>query len=383
MRSHLIITFVIAVLSVSCSSQESTYTVEIIDNERHVHNISPKWENDSKIELEFVRQTGDLETVDPNLILHNPRDVALDKNGNFYICDTGNHRIQKFDKTGKYVCTIGRRGKGPNELEYPYYIYVSDQDELFITLSDWKITKVFDLNGNYLRTLRDLKEYTILLDNGQFARLIAFDIQNNEAQVMDYLKNYKDYPLFNVYDENNNKTGQFGKGMEPSAKNPSWKLDHFLTADNNNNYYIGWEAFNRLEKYGSDGKLIYRADRKRNYAESDKLERKPTTNRLGEPAESWIFNRFTKNICVDGKLRLWVEAYTEQATVEERKSDTEKAEPVKISFEVYDQEGILLQRIPWDYGRERNLKHIDRDRMFFVSRENECVYEYRIIDKEE
>ncbi|MFC1514093.1 NHL repeat-containing protein [candidate division KSB1 bacterium] len=373
----------VVIFVTGCSEQEKTYTVEMIDGERHVHNISPLWENDPKIELQFVQQIGDLEETDLNLILHDPDDIAVDSKGNIYICDRGNHRIQKYDTNGNYIRTIGRRGKGPNELEYPYYVQVSGQDELFISTRNGRVIKVFDLDGKYLRTLSGLKESSLMLDNDMFLRMFVYDLRDQKEIIEDYLKNTEKYPFFNLYDQSGNLTGSFGKGLDLGPPEPPrWKISYRVAADKNNNYYMVWEAVNKLEKFGSDGKLVYRADRVKNFGESTEVRTIQSNNSLGDPAIASMYNRFVNNICVDGKQRLWVEAYERQFTEEERLTSFRTLEaPDFIAYEVYDEQGVLLQRIPWEYGKARRLKYIKDDRVFFVSWPYESVYEYRIVEK--
>jgi len=41
-----------------------------------------------------------------------------DDEGNFYVSDRDNKRIQKYNSQGKYLLTIGREGQGPGEFEF-------------------------------------------------------------------------------------------------------------------------------------------------------------------------------------------------------------------------------------------------------------------------
>ncbi len=38
-----------------------------------------------------------------------PREIVLDKEGNFYVLDDGNSRVQKFSPDGEHLTSFGRR----------------------------------------------------------------------------------------------------------------------------------------------------------------------------------------------------------------------------------------------------------------------------------
>ncbi len=46
-----------------------------------------------------------------------PPDVEVDGQGNIYVVDYDNARIQKFDRSGKYLVSFGRRGQGPGDIQ--------------------------------------------------------------------------------------------------------------------------------------------------------------------------------------------------------------------------------------------------------------------------
>ncbi|MFC1477801.1 hypothetical protein ACFL6L_04975, partial [candidate division KSB1 bacterium] len=151
-----------------------------------------------------------------------------------------------------------------------------------------------------------------------------------------------------------------------------------ITVDSEGNYYAAKVAINSIEKYAPDGTLLFNASRKKDYKESDKVIRQSAGNSNYAP----MFNRFSNSIHRDGKDRLWVETYLRQYTVEERLGSYRTLEvPGFICYEVYDTQGILLQRIPWEFGKGRRLKHIEGDRLFFVSWNDTAVYEYRIVEQ--
>jgi hypothetical protein len=98
--------------------------VETVDGVKVVRNPA------SPLYGEFVPQ------LEEDLSLGNPSDetyyfpkgagLNVDDEGNLYVCDFGNKRVQKYDKNGKYVRTIGRQGQGPGEYMYPSQVFFDE-----------------------------------------------------------------------------------------------------------------------------------------------------------------------------------------------------------------------------------------------------------------
>lgn len=70
-------------------------------------------------------------------------DIALDDQGNLYVCDYKEGNIKKFDAAGTFLETIGRRGQGPGEFGNPIEIewskgrlYVREQTNMRVSILD-------------------------------------------------------------------------------------------------------------------------------------------------------------------------------------------------------------------------------------------------------
>jgi len=79
-----------------------------------------------------------------------PRGVALDSQGNVYVADTLNHRIQKFDRTGKQLLSVGSEGSGDGQFNQPMGVAVDPQGNIYVA-DTWnhRIQK-FDGAGKFL-----------------------------------------------------------------------------------------------------------------------------------------------------------------------------------------------------------------------------------------
>ena len=82
-----------------------------------------------------------------------------DDEGNFYVSDSDNHRIQKYDPEGKHLLTIGREGQGPGEFRSLSSPRFDKDNNLYIT--DWSNRRIsfFDRNGQYLKQIRLQERY--------------------------------------------------------------------------------------------------------------------------------------------------------------------------------------------------------------------------------
>jgi hypothetical protein len=58
--------------------------------------------------------------------------LNVDGDGNIYVSDFGNIRIQMYDKAGKFVRTLGRKGQGPGEFQMPRKVLFDSKDNPWV-----------------------------------------------------------------------------------------------------------------------------------------------------------------------------------------------------------------------------------------------------------
>ena len=79
--------------------------------------------------------------------------IVSDNDGNIYICDYKANNIKKFNTSGKYLKTIGRKGQGPGEFNMPFEIAVTD-DRLIVW--DWGNRRLCVLapDGEFIKSVQ-------------------------------------------------------------------------------------------------------------------------------------------------------------------------------------------------------------------------------------
>lgn len=88
---------------------------------------------------------------DENYVFYRGVRIEADTDGSIFILDRGNNRIQKYDKEGNYLQTIGRKGQGPGEFERPYAIHLDSGENIYVR--DGRQIDIFNKNGDFKRTI--------------------------------------------------------------------------------------------------------------------------------------------------------------------------------------------------------------------------------------
>ena len=89
-----------------------------------------------------------------------PTSIAKDSYGNYFITDSGNHRIRKFDHQWLEMMSFGEKGSEPGQFQYPLCITVAPNDLLYIADLNNDRIQVFSPFGQYLFTINGASEQT-------------------------------------------------------------------------------------------------------------------------------------------------------------------------------------------------------------------------------
>jgi hypothetical protein len=145
-------------ICIACQKQKSgwQWTIEEENGIKIVINPAEPLYGELILELEEDLSIGSAD--DENTIFYRIGDMAVDSQGNMFVVDSGNQRIQKYDKDGNYLQTIGRKGQGPGEFMSPYDIFLDAHENIYV--SEGMKMHVFDPKGN---SIRDINLQTFLM----------------------------------------------------------------------------------------------------------------------------------------------------------------------------------------------------------------------------
>jgi len=103
------------------------------------------------LELVFEQDLSIGNEEDNNYLFYRPYGLGMDSQGNIYVMDTGNYRIQKFNSSGEYLQTIGKKGQGPGEFDRMQSFYIDGEDSIYVS-SGKKIQK-FNDKGEFEKSI--------------------------------------------------------------------------------------------------------------------------------------------------------------------------------------------------------------------------------------
>lgn len=87
-----------------------------------------------------------------------PWGISIDRDGNIYVADTWNHRIQKFTSDGEYLLSWGYFGQreAPESFWGPRDVAVDDSGHVYVSDTGNKRIVVFDTEGAFLAEFGDV-----------------------------------------------------------------------------------------------------------------------------------------------------------------------------------------------------------------------------------
>jgi len=168
-----------------------------------------------------------------------------DPKNTVYAVDTYNHRIQVFNRDGKYLFQFGSYGIGRGQLRYPYSIAKDGSGYIYVTDSGNSRIQKFDSAGRFVRDFGSYGSMDGQLNNPEG---IAVDKAGTSVYVVDM--NNQRVQKFDRDGRYVSKWGQRGSG-DGQFRNPSQ-----ISVDTTGNVYVVDSGNARVQKFDSDGQFL-------------------------------------------------------------------------------------------------------------------------------
>jgi hypothetical protein len=365
-RLNVLILSLIMIISALTWAQK----VETIDGVKVVHNDKQgNWGKDNKVSLEFVRTIGDIESTDENVLFYMPSGIIFDLEANMYVLDSGNHRIQKFSRDGKFLATIGNKGQGPGEFYYPQSMALDKEGFLYVSDSANQRIQILEPTGAVHKTLPLVK-----LQPGNLRITSSGRILMASGGLFGFgpgsMQEGKSLPkLIKFLNQEGEVEEEFGeqRDFQHTLLNRMGNQFHF-TVDKSDHILLAFDYQNRIEKYSPEWKLQWKSDRELEYSMDPPKAKGSQRSSGGRVSiEMPQMNKCSSGIAVDEKGRIWVVTLKRQIKENEQvgtsimamqgasgertmsmsvEGNTDTRETDMFQLEIYDPEGSLLGKIP-------------------------------------
>ena len=168
--------------------------------------------------------------------------LAVDTQGNVYVIDLKNLRIQKFDSHGDYLTQWGTEGDGEGRFTHPFDIAIDKQNNIYVSDVGSNTIQKFDETGRFL-----LRWGKFGYHDGEFSDVYSVAIApNGNILVTDATGRIQ------KFDSN----GQFLSKINPEPIDNQSAFLWNIAVDNQGNIYVAdWYA-ERIVKFDSEGKAL-------------------------------------------------------------------------------------------------------------------------------
>lgn len=179
-------------------------------------------------------------------ILSDPTDVKV-YNGKLYVLDSKVCCINIYDcNNGRYISAFSGKGSGPKELLNPSGFAIVDKNVFIANKGNSRID-IFDLDGVYKGSFKLFQQPNAICSDSRGNLLILYK---------------QDNCLVHKYSAD----GKLIKSMVPSSKEKDMMIGMFMdmvsiVMAENDEFFIVSRFKNKIDKYDSNGKLIFSKER--------------------------------------------------------------------------------------------------------------------------
>ncbi|MFC1529604.1 NHL repeat-containing protein [Gemmatimonadota bacterium] len=343
-------------LAIPVSAQQRPWrgSIEDVDGVTVVRNPAEGiWERDTALTITFERllSIGDLDP-DEDYLFSWVEDVTTDPDGNIYVCDSREHRIQVFDPEGRYLRTIGREGRGPGEIMRPKAVGIGPDGRLYVQDDlNYRIS-IFQPGGRFV----DSFHY-----DGFMGEHLSFDGKGNILLHRWTRSDDQegDLPVVSAYSGRGRLTGEFGErtvelqqGIDGRPKFASNGFEQFeedlIVIFPSWPYRLEFYRGGALERIVERESPIFPAPRiveaGLELADGSVL-RQPAVRKRSSISGVFPLSEDYFMVVVQDRGRGW--------------RDSTDPRDFTLHLDLYDREGRYLRTVPWDWEQRGLIRYAD------------------------
>jgi sugar lactone lactonase YvrE len=139
--------------SLSVDHEGNLWVTDVVGKDgkgQQVFKLSPDGQVLMRLGKPGVAGNGPDEFNGPSAALVAPNGDIFVVDGHVFTGGNPNARIVKFDKTGKFIKTWGKKGSGPGEFDGPHAVAMDSSGRLFVGDRDNNRIQIFDQDGNFI-----------------------------------------------------------------------------------------------------------------------------------------------------------------------------------------------------------------------------------------
>lgn len=178
------------------------------------------------------------------------RGITIDSDNMVYVTDVILNRVQKFDSSGRFITKWGIEGTGKGQFSEPFDIAADPANNIYVVDSSNHRVQKFDSDGTHLATFG-----TPGTGDGQFDQPSCIAI-------------HRDGHIY-VGDGSNNRIQKFDRNMNFITKwgktgtgDGEFDLPYGISTDSAGNVYIADIGNSRIQKFDSSGNFLGKAGQK-------------------------------------------------------------------------------------------------------------------------
>ncbi len=193
--------------------------------------------------------------------VHEPDGVAVTSNGDVYVADTKDSRVEEYSATGSYITSFGKEGTGNGEFKHPEGIAVATNGDVYVADTGNNRVQQFEESGKYVAQFGNsgTTEEKVLSPSG-VAVEPSGDVWVVNGSKTEEIDSYR----VHEYNEQGKYVRRFGEELEKvfdkcEYLDAGWdKTPHGIAVAANGDVYLADTGDDCIGEFNEEGKYIRR-----------------------------------------------------------------------------------------------------------------------------